>query len=314
MFNPLSKIYIAGHTGLLGSAILKRLKDDGFATLVTRTHQELDLTCKEAVECFFKETRPEYVFLCAGKVGGIIGNKEHPASYLHVNVAIQDNVFEMCVKYDVKNVIFYGSSCTYPKFCAQPMKEEYWLTGAIEETSMGYAAAKIAGILGCKSYNNEYGDKRFICVIPNSMYGENDNFDPENSHVLSALLKKLDNARTNQEQSITLWGSGTPRREFIFSEDVADASIFLMKNADRLENTHYNLGTGVDYSIKELALAIASVVGFKGNIVWDTSKPDGTPQKLLDSSKFLALGWHPNVFLEEGLRKTYAWYKECYEK
>jgi len=314
MFNPHSKIYIAGHTGLLGSAIFRQLQHDGFDTLITRTHQELDLTCKEVVEYFFKEIRPEYVFLCAGKVGGIIGNKEHPARYLHVNIAIQDNLFEMCVKYDVKNVIFYGSSCTYPKLCAQPMKEEYWLTGAIEETSMGYAAAKIAGILGCKSYNNEYGSKRFICVIPNSMYGPNDNFDPENSHVLSALLKKLDDARNNQEQSITLWGSGTPRREFIFSEDVANASIFLMKNADRLENTHYNLGTGVDYSIKELASTIATVVGFKGNIVWDTSKPDGTPQKLLDSSKFLALGWQPNVFLEEGLRKTYRWYKECDEK
>lgn len=312
MFNLHSKIYIAGHTGLLGSAILKRLHDDGYTQLITRTHHELDLTCKDHVDAFFKEYRPEYVFLCAGKVGGIIGNKEHPASYLHVNIAIQDALFEMCIKYNVKQIIFYGSSCTYPKLCAQPMKEEYWLTGAIEETSMGYAAAKIAGILGCKSYNNEYGAKRFICVIPNSMYGPNDNFDPQNSHVLSALLKKLDDARQNKEPSVTLWGSGTPRREFIFSEDVAHASLFLMKNADKLENSHYNLGTGVDYSIRELAQTIASVVGFKGEIVWDTTKPDGTPQKLLDSSKFLALGWHPSITLEMGLEKTYAWYKEQY--
>ncbi len=312
MFDHNAKIYIAGHTGLLGSALLKQLKRDGYTQLITKTHQELELTCKQEVEAFFQEQRPEYVFLCAGKVGGIIGNKEHPASYLHVNLAIQDILFEMCVKYDVKHMIFYGSSCTYPKLCAQPMKEEYWLTGAIEETSMGYAAAKIAGILGCKSYNNEYGDKRFICVIPNSMYGPNDNFDPQNSHVLSALLKKLDDARIKKDANITLWGSGTPRREFIFSEDVANASIFLMENADKLENTHYNLGTGVDYSIQELAETIALVVGFQGELLWDTSKPDGTPRKLLDSRKFLALGWQPSVTLEKGLEKTYAWYKEQY--
>lgn len=218
----------------------------------------------------------------------------------------------MVIKYDIKNIIFYGSSCTYPKICEQPMKEEYLLTGAIEETSMGYAAAKIAGIIGCKSYNTQYSNNRFICVIPNSMYGPNDNFDLDNSHVFSAIIRRFHEAKNNGDNSITLWGSGNPRREFIFSEDVADASIFLMQNVHKLENTHYNLGTGIDYSIKELAQNIASVVGYDGEIIWDTSKPDGTPRKLLDSSKFLALGWKPKVTFEKGLEITYKWYKETY--
>lgn len=313
MFNPDSKIYIAGHTGLLGSALLRVLESKGYKNLITRTHAELDLTDKAQTEAFFKAQKPEYVFLCAGKVGGIIGNKTCPADFLHQNLVIQDNVFEAANQYDVKNLIFYGSSCTYPKLCEQPMSEKHWLTGAIEETSMGYAAAKIAGIIACRSYNTQYDNKRFICVIPNSMYGENDNFDLENSHVFSALIRRFHEAKKAGSSEITLWGTGSPRREFIFSEDVADASIFLMLNSETLENQHYNLGTGVDYSIKELAEKIANVTDFKGEIKWDTSKPDGTPRKLLDSSKLLALGWKPSTDFDAGLIATYQWFKQQYD-
>ncbi|MDQ7089271.1 MAG: GDP-L-fucose synthase [Methylococcales bacterium] len=313
MFNPDSKIYLAGHTGLLGSALLRVLKAKNYQTIITRTHEELELTDRQQTEDFFKTERPEYVFLCAGKVGGIIGNKTRPADFLHQNLAIQTNVFEMANKYAVKNLMFYGSSCTYPKLCEQPMQEKHWLTGAIEETSMGYAAAKIAGIIGCRSYNTQYETKRFICVIPNSIYGENDNFDLENSHVFSALIRRFHEAQKAGNSEITLWGTGSPRREFIFSEDVADASLFLMKNADTLENQHYNLGSGTDYSIKELAEKIAHVTGFEGTINWDTSKPDGTPRKLLDSSQLLALGWQPQMKFDEGLNATYHWFKKHYD-
>ena len=313
MFNKDSKIYVAGHTGLLGSATVKVLKERGFSNIITKTHSELELTDKIAVENFFKENSIDYVFLCAGKVGGIIGNKTNPASYLHENLLIQDNIFEMVNKYDANNVIFYGSSCTYPKVCEQPMKEDYWLTGAIEETSVGYAAAKIAGIIGCKSYNNQYNTNKYICVIPNSIYGPFDNFDLENSHVFSALIRKIDTAKEENKELLELWGSGNPRREFIFSEDVASASIFMMENADKLENRHYNLGSGRDFSIKELARKISETVGYTGKIEWDTSKPDGTMKKMLDSSRFLELGWEPNVSFEEGLAITYKWYKENYE-
>lgn len=313
MFNKNSKIYVAGHTGLLGSAIVKLLQQNGYENIITKKHKELELTDKVAVEQFFSEINIEYIFLCAGKVGGIIGNKKEPATYLHQNLAIQDNIFEMANKYNVKNVIFYGSSCTYPKVCKQPMKEEYWLSAAIEETSMGYAAAKIVGIIGCKSYNTQFNTNRFICVIPNSMYGPNDNFDLENSHVFSALIRKIDTAKNENKTNLTLWGSGKPRREFIFSQDVADASIFLMKNAQNLENTHYNLGSGKDFSIKELAQKIANIIGYEGKISWDTSKPDGTMKKLLDSNKFLNLGWQPKTTLEDGLNITYQWYKTIYK-
>jgi len=244
MFNKKSYIYIAGHTGLLGSAILQQLQKQGFENIITRSHKELDLANQIEVEDFFRHNKIEYIFLCAAKVGGIIGNKTYPATYLHQNIAIQDNIFQMSVKYGVKHVLFYGSSCTYPKQCQQPMKEEYWLNG---------------------------------------------------------------------KRSITLWGSGKPRREFIYSGDVASASIFLMQNTHKLKNQFYNLGTGVDYSIKELAQAIAKVVGFDGKILWDETKPDGTPQKLLDSNKFLELGWRPKVTFQEGLQRTYQWYKEHYE-
>ena len=305
-----SKIYVAGHTGLLGSAILKRLKSEGYRNILTITHKGLDLIDKKSVDDFFKKEQPEYVFLCAGLTGGIIANKTYPATFLHTNIAIQDNIFQASHTYNVKHLIFYGSSCVYPKNCLQPIKEEYLLTGEIEETSDAYAAAKIAGIIACKSYNNQYKTNRFIALIPNSMYGPMDNFDLENSHVLSALIKKIHEAKIGGWDKVILWGSGNPRREFIFSKDVADASVFAMKNAGRFQNTQYNLGTGIDYSIRELAEIVSRIVEFKGEIEWDTGKPDGASRKLLDSSKFLNLGWKPSTTLEEGLKTTYGWYSK----
>jgi len=305
-----SKIYLAGHTGLLGTALMKRLSGDGYGNVITRSHSQLELTDKNSVFDFFSTERPEYIFLAAGKVGGIASNKSYPAEYLHANLAIQDNVFEAAQKYEVRHLIFYGSSCSYPKACPQPMKEEYLLTGLTEETSEGYAIAKIAGIIGSRVYNRQYNTNRFIALIPSSMYGHNDNFDIEHSHVLSALIRKFHEAKINKTESVSLWGSGKPRREFIFSEDAAAASVFAMENADHLENSHYNIGTGVDYSIGELAGITARIVGFEGKILWDMSKPDGAQRKLLDSSKFMSLGWKPTIGIEEGLRITYEWYQE----
>lgn len=303
-----SRSYVAGHTGLLGSALIKRLKAEGYSNIVTKTHEELDLINQSAVNEFFRKERPEYIFMAAGLTGGIIANKTYPATFLHVNIAMQDNIFEAANKYNIKHLIFYGSSCVYPKNSPQPMKEEYLLTGEIEETSEAYAIAKIAGIIACRAYNNQYKTNRLIALIPNSMYGPNDNFDAENSHVLSALIRRFHEAKSGKKDKVILWGSGNPRREFIFSDDVADASIFAMLNADRFQNTHYNIGTGVDYSIKELAEIIARIVGYGGKIEWDTNKPDGAPKKLLDSSRFMNMGWRPSVFLEKGLRITYDWY------
>jgi GDP-L-fucose synthase len=306
-----SRIYVAGHTGLLGSALIKRLvKEQGFSHVITKTHAEFDLTDSTAVDKFFKAEQPEYVFLAAGMTGGIVANKTYPANFLHTNIAMQDNIFEAVNKYNVKHLIFYGSSCIYPKNAPQPMKEEYLMTGEIEETSEAYAIAKIAGIIACRSYNKQYQTNRFIALVPNSMYGPNDNFDLENSHVLSSLIRRLHEAKDDKKDKIILWGSGNPKREFIFSEDVADASIFAMLNVDRLENRYYNIGTGIDHSIRGIAELIADVVGFRGEILWDTSKPDGAARKLLDSSRFMSLGWKPSVLLEDGLNLTYRWYLE----
>lgn len=303
-----SKIYVAGHSGLLGSAVLKRLKSEGYCNILTRTHEELDLTEQKSVDDFFKKEQPEHVFLCAGLTGGIIANKTYPATFIHTNIAIQDNVFQASHTYNVKHLIFYGSSCVYPKSCPQPIKEEYLLTGEIEETSNAYATAKIAGIIACKSYNNQFKTNRFITLIPNSMYGPKDNFDLQNSHVLSALIRRFHEAKSDGKDKVILWGSGKPRREFIFSEDVADASIFTMKNAEKIQNTHYNLGTGIDHSIRELAEIVARIVGFKGEIGWDKTKPDGVPRKLLDNSRFFNFGWKFSTVFEEGLKRTYEWF------
>lgn len=306
--NKDSKIYVAGHSGMLGTALLKRLKEKGYNDVCTKTHEELDLTESRKVNNFFECNNPEYVFLAAGKTGGVMANKTFPAEFLHVNIAIQNNIFEAVQKYEARHLIFYGSSCVYPKYSKQPIKEEYLLTGEIEETSEAYAAAKIAGIIACKAYNTQYNTDRFIALVPNSMYGYNDNFDKDNSHVMAALIGKIHDAKVEGKDEITLWGSGSPRREFLFCEDAADASIFAIENSDKLENRNYNIGTGIDYSIKELANIIKSIVGYDGKILWDTNKPDGTPRKLLDSSRFLNFGWRPSVPLERGLRLTYTWY------
>ncbi|MBF0608459.1 MAG: GDP-L-fucose synthase [Candidatus Magnetobacterium sp. LHC-1] len=305
-----SRIYVAGHRGLLGRALVKRLAQHGFTNVITMTRAELNLSEKAEVETFFSANRPEYVFLAAGKTGGIMANKTWPADFLHANISIQDNVFEAAQRYEARHVIFYGSSCIYPKHSAQPIREGDLFTGEIEQTSEAYAAAKIAGVIACRAYNTQYDTKRFIALLPNSMFGPYDNFDLTSSHVLSALIRKLHDAARRGDSKIELWGSGNPRREFVYSEDVADASIFVMHNAQRLANVHYNVGTGKDYSIRELAGLIASVVGYKGDIVWDTSRPDGTMQKLLDSSAMLSLGWHPSFSLQEGLRLTYEWFKD----
>ncbi len=297
---------------MLGSALVKALQDKEYTHIITRTRNELDLTDQNAVDRFFSETKPEYIFLAAGLTGGIIANKSYPAEFLHVNISIQDNMFEATQKYDIKHLIFYGSSCMYPKLSPQPMKEKYFLTGPIEETSEAYGLAKMAGVMACKAYNKQYDTNRFIAIIPNSMYGPNDNFDLDKSHVLSALIRKFHEAKVRHEQGnqepVVLWGSGEPRREFIFVDDAADASIFIMNNPQNLENHHYNIGSGRDDSIKELAETIASIVGYTGSVTWDKTKPDGSPRKLLDSSQFLSLGWQPKTTLEEGLRITYDWF------
>jgi GDP-L-fucose synthase len=305
-----ARIYVAGHKGLLGSALVKKLKTAGYMHIITKTHKELDLTNQKAVNGFFQKEKPEFVFLAAGLTGGIIANKTYPATFLHTNLAIQDNVFEAATKSEVRHLVFYGSSCIYPKNCPQPIREEYLMTGEIEDSSEGYAIAKTAGIMACKTYNNQFKNNRFIALIPNSMYGPHDHFDLENSHVLSALIRKFDDAESQGGQKVILWGTGNPQREFIFNEDVARASIFAMNNAEKLQNMHYNLGSGIDYSIKDLADMISRVVGFNGEIVWDTTKPDGTQRKLLDSSRFLQFGWKPSMDIHKGIKVAYNWYKK----
>lgn len=314
MFNQSDKIFVAGHKGLLGSALLRTLRNEGYANLVVSEKNQLDLTDFNAVDDFFKTQRPDIVFLAAGKAGGIIANKTFPADFLKINTAIQLAVFEAAHKYDVRHVVFYGSSCTYPKLCPQPMKETDWLSGPIEETSMGYAAAKISGIVACRSYNSQYRYNKFICLIPNSMYGPEDNFDLENSHVLSALLRRFHEAKLHALPEVVLWGSGSPKREFVHADDVAKASLFAVHNADKLENSHYNVGSGEDISIKELAEKIAEIVGYEGKLVWDRSKPDGAPRKLLDAGLFLSLGWQKEMPFDEGLHSAYQWLKEHYDR
>ncbi len=303
-----SKIYVAGHAGLLGSALLRRLASEGCANVVTRARSALDLTDQAQVDRFFREEMPEYVFLAAGLTGGIIANKTRPAEFLHANISMQDNVFEACRRYKVKRAVFYGSSCIYPMGCPQPMKEGYLLAGPLEETSEPYAIAKIAGITACKAYNREDGVERFVALVPNSMYGPNDDFSLEGSHVLSALIRKITDAKEEGSDRVVLWGSGSPLREFLFSDDAADASVFAILNA--FGRGHYNVGSGMEMSIGDLAKCIAGVVGYKGEINWDRSRPDGAKRKLLDSSRFAALGWRPKVTLDEGIAATCEWYSK----
>ncbi len=345
-----SKIFLAGHRGLVGSALLQNLTTKGYTNIITKTHKELDLTNQITTEAFFKEEKPEYVFLAAAKVGGIVANNTYRADFIYDNLMIQNNVIHQSYLHNVKKLLFLGSTCIYPKNCPQPMREDYLLTDTLEYTNEPYAIAKIAGIKMCESYNIQY-NTNFISVMPTNLYGPNDNFDLEKSHVLPALIRKMHLAKLLSEQnynvllkdlnvdtldaaknylanfgvtknSVEIWGSGKPRREFLWSEDMADACVFLMENRDfndtynkdtlEIKNTHINIGTGTDISIKALANTIKDIVNFKGELVFNAQKPDGTLQKLTDVSKLNALGWKHTVALENGIKTLYQWYLNRY--
>ena len=338
--NKNSSIYIAGHTGLVGSALIRKLKEKGFSNLITRSHAELDLTRQSDVEAFMQAEKPEYVFLAAAKVGGILANNIYPAEFIYTNLAIQTNIIHGVWKTRVKRLLFLGSSCIYPRDCSQPMKEEYLLTGPLEPTNEPYAVAKIAGIKMCQSYNRQYGTN-YIAVMPTNLYGPNDNFDLETSHVLPAMIRKFhlaklavngDREAVMKDQTrfgpipkddimtnlavVNLWGSGAPSREFLHVDDVADACVFIMnlneKNFASLLASRppalINIGSGREISINELALLIKNIVGFEGNVVFDKTRPDGTLQKLLDVSRLTGLGWKPKISLKDGIRSTYDSY------
>ena len=299
------KIFVAGHEGMIGSAILRCLREDGFTNLVIRTASELDLTNQKMVFDFFMDEKPDYVFLAAAKMGGILANSRYPAKFIYNNIQSQTNVIHSAWKSGVKKLLFLGSSCVYPKGCPQPMKEEYLMSGKLEPTSEPYAIAKITGIKMCQSYNSEYGTD-YISVVPADLYGPNDDFDPETSHVLPALIRKMHQAKIGNKHEVVVWGTGSPRREYLYVDELADACVFLMNNFDEPEMI--NVGSGEDLSIKELALLIKDVVGFDGAIIFDESKPDGAPRKLLDSSKIRKMGWVRKTNLEKGIRQTYQWY------
>ncbi|MDD5226045.1 MAG: GDP-L-fucose synthase [Candidatus Omnitrophica bacterium] len=306
--NPQEKIYIAGHKGLVGSAIVRRLEKEGYRNLLVRTHQELDLTRQEAVEAFFASERPAYVFLAAAKVGGIHANQTQGGEFIYENLMVQSNIIHAAYRQGTKKLLFLGSSCIYPKHAPQPIKEEYLLSGLLEPTNEPYAVAKIAGIKMCEAYNRQYGTC-FMSVMPTNLYGPNDNFDLKTSHVLPALIRKIHEAKAGNCKEVTLWGTGKARREFLFVDDLAEACVFLMRKYTPTElGGIVNIGCGKDLTIAELAHAIASVVGFTGKFSYDTTKPDGTPQKLLDISRVNRLGWTPRASLTDGLQKTYEWY------
>jgi len=340
-----AKIYVAGHRGLVGSALVRKLRTEGYTDIITQTHGMLDLTRQDQVETFFKEEKPEYVFLAAAKVGGIWGNNIYPAQFIYENIAIQTNIINASYLYEAKKLLFLGSSCIYPKLCPQPIKEEFLLSGYLESTNEPYAVAKIAGIKMCQSYNRQY-KTRYISVMPNNLYGPNDNFNLETSHVLPALIRKFHLAKlaaagdwqglqkdeaahgaipddvkismglnpvTNQpanpsvnQPQVMLWGTGSPRREFLHVDDLADACLFLMNHYD--ESELINIGWGKDQTIRELAKTISNIVGYEGSIKWDSGKPDGTPRKLLDVSRLTEKGWQAKINLEEGIRQVYRWY------
>lgn len=303
--NKNSKIYVAGHNGLVGSAIVRLLCQKGYSNLVLKSHKELDLTNQVEVNHFFSEEKPEYVFLAAAKVGGINANNTSPADFIMKNLQIECNVIDSAYQHKVQKLIFLGSSCIYPKDCPQPMKEEYLLTGPLEKTNEAYALAKISGLKMCQFYNQQY-KTRYISVMPTNLYGINDNFDLKNSHVLPALLRKVHDARVNKEPYVEIWGTGSPLREFLYVDDMADACIFLMETYE--ENEFVNIGTGKEVSIRELAETIISIVCYTGKLKFNTDMPDGTRQKLLDVSKLSGLGWNYQVELNQGIRKTYDWY------
>jgi GDP-L-fucose synthase len=300
-----AKIYVAGHRGMVGSALVRRLQAEGYKCLVLRTSKDLDLRDGAAVRAFFDAERPDYVFLAAAKVGGIWANSTAPAEFIYDNLAIQTNVIHESYRHGVKKLLFLGSSCIYPRDCPQPIKEEYLLTGPLEPTNAPYAVAKIAGITMCQSYNRQYGTN-FICAMPTNLYGPEDNFDLETAHVLPALLRKFHEAKEAAEKEVVVWGSGTPRREFLHVDDLADACLFLIRHYD--ESEPINVGGGDDITVHELTELIGKVVGYEGTVGWDRTKPDGTPRKLLDVSRLKAAGWKAQVGLEEGVQRTYAWY------
>ena len=310
--NKEAKIYIAGHRGLVGSALVRRLQAKGYSNLVMRTHAELDMTDQKAVRGFFASEKPEYVLLAAAKVGGIHANNTYPAEFIHQNLAIQTNVIHEAWRNNVQRLLFLGSSCIYPKDCPQPIKEEYLLTGPLEPTNRPYALAKIAGIEMCHAYNRQYGT-RYMAAMPTNLYGPNDNYDLNNSHVLPALIRKMHEAKQRGDKEVVVWGTGTPRREFLYSEDMADACIFLLEQGEdkfaSLFNDEQpplvNIGCGEDLTIRELAELVAAVVGFKGNLTFDTSKPDGTMRKVMDVSRINALGWKRKMQLKDGIALSY---------
>jgi len=300
-----SKIYVAGHRGMVGSAIVRKLKAEGYQNIITKTSSQLDLRNQQAVNDFFETESPEYVFLAAAKVGGIVANNTYRADFLYDNLMIEANIIHAAYRNKVTKLLFLGSSCIYPKMAPQPMKEEYLLTGLLEQTNEPYAIAKIAGIKLCEAYRDQYGCN-FVSAMPTNLYGQGDNYHLQNSHVLPALIRKFDTAVNENLSEVEIWGTGKPLREFMYVDDLADASFFLMNNYD--EKEFVNVGTGEEVTIKELAETVAKVTGYKGAIVFNTEKPDGTPRKLMDSSKLHALGWKHQVSLEEGLKKAYGHY------
>lgn len=304
-----SKIYVAGHRGLVGSAIVRNLEINRFTNIITRTHAELDLTNQADVRKFFEEERPEYVFLAAAKVGGIHANNTYPADFIYDNLMIQNNVIKAAHDFKVTKLLFLGSTCIYPKMAPQPIKEEYLLTGALEETNEAYAVAKIAGLEMCKFFKRQYGDN-FISCMPTNLYGPNDNFDLKSSHVLPALIRKFHEAKVNGSKEVEVWGTGTPLREFIYVDDMAAACVFLMENYDGEQ--HVNIGTGEEVSIRQLAETVKEVVGFEGELVFNTNMPDGTPRKLTTVDKLHEIGFKHNISLNEGIKLAYNWFLENY--
>ncbi len=304
--NKNSKIYVAGHRGLVGSAIVRTLQEQGYENLILKTRKELDLLDQATVKRFFEAELPEYVFLAAAKVGGIMANKTYPADFIYENLTVQTNVIHSAYLAKVKKLLFLGSSCIYPKLCPQPIKEEYLMTSELEPSNRAYALSKIAGIFMCQSYNEQYGTN-FISVMPTNLYGPNDNFDLESAHVMPAMMRRFHEAKMSGVKEIILWGTGSAKREFLHVDDLARACVFLMNTHNSSEII--NVGTGVDMSIKELAEKIKEVVGYDGAVVWDSSKPDGTPRKLLNVSKLHNLGWKHSVSLDDGIASTYEWYK-----
>lgn len=306
--NKDSRIFVAGHRGLVGSAILRRLQRDAHENILTRTRAQLDLRSQADVEDFFRSERPEYVFLCAAKVGGIRANSTYPADFMRDNLQIQSNVIDSAYRHGTKKLLFPGSSCVYPKLAPQPMREDCLLTGPLEDTNEWYAIAKIAGLKMCQAYRRQYGFNA-IAVMPTNLYGPGDNFDLENSHVLPALIRKFHEAKARGDSKVVVWGTGTPRREFMHVDDLADACLFLMKAYEREDIV--NVGWGDDISIRDLALLIRGIVGYTGEIVFDSSKPDGTPRKLLDVGRMRSLGWKPRIPLRAGIESAYRWFLDA---